>query len=332
MSYLISVIIPVYNAERFLPICLESIIEAKIEGLEIILVDDGSTDKSSEVCRMYREKYPFVHYLFQENSGPSVARNLGLKNAKGIYISFFDADDYVDSKAFARHVELLRQSRADIWVSDFHRVADNGCILDRVYQIKNTESPIIDSAYLSEFLAAKDCVWNVWRYIFRREFLEQENLRFAEGFHCAEDLEFVVRAFGATQSFAFLHEPYYFYRVNYGTTLTRSYTFGRVSQLMEMLKRAFNGLSDGDVSRLLKAKLSREYILNLSLLYEVACSERAAVKRELHSAKQLMSGATGIYAMAAKIVEIIGLPLAARILYGMKRVKRLLRTIKTRNV
>ncbi|MBQ7895614.1 MAG: glycosyltransferase, partial [Oscillospiraceae bacterium] len=227
MSCLLSVIIPVYNAEKFLSICLESIIEARIDGLEIILVDDGSTDKSAEVCRVYQEKYPFVHYLYQENAGPSAARNNGLRYAKGQYVAFFDADDYVTPEVFAKHLELLTQYPAEIWVSDFERVADNGCVLDKVYQIKQSEAPITDNEYLTEFLAAKDCVWNVWRYIFKKDFLTENKLLFAEGYHCAEDLEFAVRALIKAECFAFYHEPYYSYRVNYGASLTRRYSLSR---------------------------------------------------------------------------------------------------------
>jgi len=292
-------------------------------------VDDGSTDESRSLCLEYSKRYSFISVLCQENSGPSAARNHGLRYARGEYVAFLDSDDYVSPELFAQRVNLLAGESADIWASDFRRVADNGCVLDEVNQIKSSPSPILDREYLPEFLAAKDCVWNVWRYIFRREFLDKKQLRFAEGYNIAEDLEFVVRALSAAESFAFFHTPYYFYRVNYGLSLTRSYTLPRVQQLMAMLKKARLHLGDGRANTLLKEKLSREYILNLSLLWEVPKADRAETLHELKSARELLVDAAGVYAVAAKVVGLIGIPLSAAALYSMKIAKRLVRSIKT---
>ena len=96
---LISVIIPVYNREGFLSKCIESVLSQKNVSLEIILVDDGSTDNSLAICRSYSEKYPFVKVIHQENSGIGAARNTGLDAATGDCIFFLDSDDIVDAKA-----------------------------------------------------------------------------------------------------------------------------------------------------------------------------------------------------------------------------------------
>lgn len=328
---LVSIIIPVYNAEKYLSDCIESLVSVARDAGEILLIDDGSQDQSAEICESYQREYPFVKVLRQANAGPSVARNLGLSVARGEYICFFDSDDYINPESFKRHIDFLEKTKADIWVSDFHRVADNGCILDRVYQIQETKQPIVDKAYLSQFLSAKDCVWNVWRYIFRREFLEMNNLFFAEGFHSAEDLEFVVRALSKAQNFAFFHEPYYFYRVNYGASLTRSYSCARVYQLMTMMRQAAGVLGNSAEDKLLKAKLAREYILNLSLLYEVTTKERKATLNELKAARKLLSGAQGIYFLAAIGVQTVGISLFGKLLYWLKCMKRHSRSIKTKN-
>ena len=321
---LLSVIIPVYNSAAYLPQCVDSILAAGIGGLEILLIDDGSTDNSPAVCREYAARHSCVRYYRRGNSGPSAARNRGLELAAGQYIAFFDSDDWVLPTAFADAVLRLESCGADIWASDFHRVADNGAVLDRVYQIKESSEPLPGS-YKTQFLSAPDCVWNVWRYIFRREYLDSAPLRFLEGYSCGEDLEFIVRALMGTENIAFFHEPYYCYRVNYGDTLTRRYSAERVRQLMTMLLTARRGLDDSAQARLLRQKLAREYILNLSLYAECPQDERDAAYTWLRSASELAEDAAGVYKAAATAVKVTGIRAAAWLLLGMKRVKRRVR-------
>lgn len=326
----LTIIIPIFNCCDKLPENMERLLRVEAKDIEILLIDDGSTDGSTELCRYYAAYYPIVHVCHQPNSGPAAARNRGMQLARGKYVTFADADDYIDPEAFGKSLELLRRIEADIWATDFCRVADNGCVLDRVYQIAPKAEPIIGRGYLSSFLAAKDCVWNIWRYIFSRAFIETNNLRFSEGYSIAEDLEFVVRALRLCERPAFFHEPYYSYRVNYGESLTRRYTAEHVRQLIRMLRSAALYLNTDEPSRLIRAKLAREYILNLSLMYEVPKTERAAALKELEAARLLMDGASGAYAAAAAGIKLLGIPASAALLLAMKRVKRLKRKIKTR--
>ena len=321
---LLSVIVPVYNSAAYLPRCVDSILAAGIGGLEVLLIDDGSTDGSPAVCREYSARHECVHYYRQENAGPSAARNRGLELAAGRYIAFFDSDDWVLPSPFAAAVSRLESCGADIWASDFRRVADNGAVLDRVYQIEESAEPLPGS-YKARFLAAPDCVWNVWRYIFRREYLDAAGLRFIEGYSCGEDLEFVVRALMGTESISFFHEPYYCYRVNYGDTLTRRYSAERVRQLMTMLLTARRGLDGSTESQLLRQKLAREYILNLSLYAECPQDERNAAYAQLCSASELAEDAAGVYKAAAIAVKVTGIRASAWLMLGMKRVKRRVR-------
>ena len=200
-------------------------------------------------------------------------------------------------------------------------------MLDRVYQIEESDEPLPGS-YKTQFLSAPDCVWNVWRYIFRREYLDADPLRFLEGYSCGEDLEFIVRALMGTENIAFSHEPYYCYRVNYGNTLTRRYSAERVRQLMTMLLTARRGLDDSEQARLLRQKLAREYILNLSLYAECPQDERNAAYAQLRSASELAENAAGVYKAAATAVKVTGIRAAAWLLLGMKRVKRRVRRHK----
>ena len=100
MKPLISVIVPVYNVEQYLKKCLDSVISQTYTNLEIILVDDGSTDNSLSICREFEKLDARVRVFSQNNRGPGSARNTGLNHAKGIYIAFVDSDDYLDKNIY----------------------------------------------------------------------------------------------------------------------------------------------------------------------------------------------------------------------------------------
>ena len=109
MEYKVSIIIPIYNEELYLEQCLESVYSQTYSNLEIILINDGSTDQSGEICKCFMKKDPRVIYYEQENYGQGIARNKGIEKSTGKYITFIDADDWVDEK----YIEILLDTIAD---------------------------------------------------------------------------------------------------------------------------------------------------------------------------------------------------------------------------
>ena len=326
----LSIIIPVYNAEKYLPDCLDSILAAGISNIEILLIDDGSKDRSAEVIRSYEERYPCIKGLFQENKGPSAARNLGLLQAAGEYICFFDSDDYVDPAAFAHRIQLLKEANADLWVSDYYKVADNKTLLQQTKQIPTDKGMWICDGCPEPFLQASDCFWNVWRYVFRRSFLLENDLCFCEGFHCAEDLEFMVRVLKAAKRWVLFHEPYYHYRIRYEDTLTRRYTLTRVEHTVEMLVRSSRNAGNGTCGKIVRERIGREYLLGLALLYEVPAEDRPGARKQLQKGIHLLRDTQGIYKLVGAVTRIWGIRLTAMLLVLAKRIQRLVRRWKSR--
>ena len=114
MYPLISVIIPIYNVETFLPSCIESVINQTYENLEIILIDDGSTDKSGKICDKYSENDSRITVIHKDNEGVAEARNTGIENMSGEYFCFVDGDDYVDNEYISEMYSLTKEYDADI--------------------------------------------------------------------------------------------------------------------------------------------------------------------------------------------------------------------------
>lgn len=130
MKPLISIIVPVYNAEKYLNQCLDSLQNQTYQNMEFVLVDDGSTDGSAAICAAYAEKDSRFRYLHQENGGVSAARNAGIDAASGAYLGFCDSDDWVETDMYETLYSLIETQQADVAVVSFFRAGDSTAVDD----------------------------------------------------------------------------------------------------------------------------------------------------------------------------------------------------------
>ena len=173
----VSVIIPVYNLSRWIEKCVTSVLEQTVSDIEIIVVDDGSTDDSYEIVkRMQAEHSEKIVLLSQENSGQAVARNRALDLACGKYIVFVDGDDYIEPSYLQCLLEKIEHENLDCVVCGYERVDEQGNVLQRVCP------DISNEMYQMKFLAACS-------KIFRLSYLREKNIRFPEG-KLYEDVSF----------------------------------------------------------------------------------------------------------------------------------------------
>lgn len=121
---MISVIIPIYNTESYLEQCIQSVINQTYKDLEIILINDGSTDNSGLICQKWKEQDPRIRYIKKENEGQGIARNLGIIRATGEYIIFVDSDDYLDKNLISKVYHYISEQNADICVYAHNGIGD----------------------------------------------------------------------------------------------------------------------------------------------------------------------------------------------------------------
>ena len=189
---LISIIIPVYNVEAYLAECLDSIFNQFIDGCEVIIINDGSTDNSRQILTEYQIKYPKLVIIDQENKGLSGARNTGIRNAQGEYLYFLDSDDYLLPNAIENVIQSIKST--DVEVIGFNALA-NG---EKVYipSFKVSDKPKIGIDFYVDFY--KDNGFypycNVPVYVYRKLFLDRYNLTFKEGLY-HEDILFSMFVF-----------------------------------------------------------------------------------------------------------------------------------------
>lgn len=180
MEELVSVIVPVYNVEKYLKKCITSINTDRYRNVEIILVDDGSTDSSGKICDECAEKDGRITVLHKENGGLSSARNAGIDVSNGKYIMFVDSDDYIVQDTIYKCMKYMNNYKADIAQFNYYRMNEEGLIVDSANYAKSVV--LIDNKKCREKLYKKsdsDIVVNVWNKIYSREVIG--NTRFVEG-------------------------------------------------------------------------------------------------------------------------------------------------------
>ncbi len=211
MNKKISVIVPVYNAEEYLPQCIESILKQDYENLELLLVDDGSSDKSMQICEEYVRRSGKVRVFAQKNSGVSAARNRGIEKAEGDYIVFVDADDYLPESCVLSRMAAQIGS-ADILVGDYMRLWNDKLLPAGSCSSFSGFSPEQGAFRFRGFFSVGTLSY-VWCKMYRRSFLQENHLRFGD-YAYAEDKLFNFYCYIRGAKYAFLTEPVYVYRKN----------------------------------------------------------------------------------------------------------------------
>lgn len=182
----LSIIVPVYNVEAYLPKCLDSLVHQTYQNLEILVIDDGSTDHSAKIIQQYAHQHPkLIKAYSKENGGLSDARNYGLDKSSGEYIGFVDSDDYVTPDMFAEMISLAEKHLAEMVICNIQKVDEYGNITQKLTQIPNMPEKIILKDYFSVF---SDISYFACNKIFKKNLFEGK--RFKKGVHF-EDIQLI---------------------------------------------------------------------------------------------------------------------------------------------
>ena len=216
----LSVIIPVYNTQEYLERCVNGVIANKGINMEIILVDDGSTDTSPSLCDNYSSKYDFIKAVHISNSGPATAKNRGLEIARGEYVAMIDSDDEPKHDMFERMINAAKKNDADIVCCNYLERYDDGST--RTFNYTN-ETTVLDHYHgVEHFLMKKKIYTQCWTKIYRRGMLEQFGVRNVEGLKTDEDFIFNICSFVHAQKTCIVDSPLYIYSIR-GTSLSKDY-------------------------------------------------------------------------------------------------------------
>ena len=224
----ISVIVPIYNAAQYLEQCLDSIVAQTLKDIEIILIDDGSTDGSSEICKKYLSDSRVIYY-YKENEGLAAARDDGMLRANGEYIGFVDADDWLKPEMYEKMYNAAKSNDSDIVFCNCQE-NENGHIFnpemaDGPYDREGIKNVILPKtlAYIGKHGEKRAIRWCNWLRIYKTETLNKNNIRFDRRLRRSQDLQLTYEATLAAQNYYYIAEPLYHNRVVHDS-LSRGYT------------------------------------------------------------------------------------------------------------
>lgn len=268
---LISIIIPIYNAEQYLPQCIDSILSQTYKLWECILIDDGSTDNSHSICNIYSARDSRIKVVQKKNEGVSIARNWGIERATGEFITFIDADDWVEPY----YLEcLIVNSNYDIVFFPYIKMFSNGENIS--YELKEMEASDEEGFWnIVEYLKSNEYKVNfygfTWNKLFCSNIIRQNNIRFVQGLKISEDEVFTLNYCLFAESIKVLSRPLYNYRV-LANSLTRA---KKNTSEQLLLARSFISL----INRASNSQIKRCFMPQIASIYcRAALMEPSIVK------------------------------------------------------
>jgi len=221
MNPLLSIIVPVFNAEVFLDECLESIVSQDYDNIEIICVNDGSTDKSLKILEKWMEKDNRFRIINETNRGPSAARNNGIKAAKGDFITFVDADDIVRNKIYSVSIKQMKENSLDVFIFACESFP-NGNVRTTGFQA----DIVMDAHQMfasNKHIQSTNALCFSCRFVFRTSIIKNNDLLFDERIRYGEDMVFNIDAICHSQRIMVTNEPFYLYRKNEMGAMSQAY-------------------------------------------------------------------------------------------------------------
>lgn len=230
----ISIILPVYNAEKYLHRCIDSILAQTYTDFELLIVDDGSTDGSGHICDEYAATDSRIRVFHKANGGVASARQLGVEEAQGEYSIHVDSDDWIEPEMLTRMHAKIVEEQADILIADFY--SDNG---KQSYRADES-TPSVKSIDILKDILTNHLFGALWNKLIRHSLYKRFNIRFIKNIDYCEDVLILVQMLQHDLKVKFLHEAYYHYDVSNLNSISRNFTsktYQVRKRFLEELKR-----------------------------------------------------------------------------------------------
>lgn len=265
----VSIIVPIYNVEKYLEKCLETLVNQTLQEIQIILVNDGTKDNSGEIAKKYQQKYPEkIIYLEKENGGLSDARNYGIPHATGEYIAFLDSDDYVELSLYEEMYNVAKTENSDMVECDF------------IWEYPNKSKQDKGVLYEGKKERLEKVRVVAWNKLIKREILEKAQITFPKGYRY-EDVEFTYKLIPYLEKVSFLKKPYIHYVQREGSIANSQNE--RTKEIFEVLEHVIEYYKEKGIYEEYKTQLEyiyTRYLLCSSLLRMVKIQDKK-IRKEL---------------------------------------------------
>lgn len=240
----VSVIVPIYNAEKYLKQCLDSIQRQTLKDIEVIMIDDGSTDGGSEIAKSYLSDNRFSYY-YKENEGLAAARADGIKRASGEYLGFIDSDDWIESDMYEKMYNAAKSNDSDIVFCNCIENENDHKFTPEMrtgaYDRENIKQYILPRtlAYIGKRGEKRAIRWCNWLRIYKHSFVKQHHIEFDRRFRRSQDLQFTYETTLAAQNYYYLGDDYLLHNRVVGDSLSRGYTKNMWNLYVPLIERLY---------------------------------------------------------------------------------------------
>ena len=285
----VTIVLSIYNVEKYLERCINSVVNQTYKNLEIILVDDGATDSCPQICDEWAKKDSRIKVIHKKNAGLGMARNTGIENANGEYICFFDSDDYITLDAIEKLVNIAKKEKSDIVTFGFSRVDRNGNITEEHIptstKVTYTGDEICND-FLADMIAPQTAssdrqnLWmSAWASFYSLELIKKANWRFvSEREIISEDVYSLLHLYKHLDRVSVLSESLYFYCEN-DASLTHTYRSDRVEKIRNFYDSCNNAAKDMGYGDKVFDALKQPYIsFNIAALKMIITSDEPRKK------------------------------------------------------
>lgn len=329
-----SIIIPVYNVEKYLDQCVCSVLSQTYEDYEIFLIDDGSTDSSGNICELYKNKFSRkIKVIHQKNGGLSKARNIGISYAQGVYIIFLDSDDYFLDKHALSKIRAKAEGQ-DLIAFEWKEIPDN--LKDSDIATYYPKYPLEKNFDAREFLekslsADPGMPWYACRFVYKRQYIQEYKLLFKEG-RLYEDVLFTPKTVLLAKSVSILAYPVYGYRVGRSGSITSTVKYKNLydhlyaSVYNVKLVNSMSGLTDNLRTRLLSNFAEGYFSVMINVYALPTKEERIEIIEQLKLHRNISQYANGKKQVIARaIMNTFGIMPTIWLLNMRRVVKRMLK-------
>lgn len=326
----VSVIIPVYNVEKYLPKCVDSVIGQTYADLEIICVNDGSPDNSADILEGYAQKDSRIKIINQTNQGLSGARNTGISHATGEYIVFVDSDDWLDTQAIEEAVSVMQKNSCDAVMWGYTREFADKSVEKKIFDgdriFGEAESRDIHRR-LTGLSGAElshpentDALVTAWGKLYRTDIIKENKLSFVDTkIIGTEDLLFNMHYFGFVKSSAFIDKPFNHYRKDNESSLTRSYKSQLFVQWSELYSRIRTYIEENSLGADFRTALDNRICLSMIGLGLNELCNKSSHSVRIKNLKSILESEP--YVRAYKNLEFGFFPIHWKIFFLMCRVR-----------
>ncbi len=287
---LITVVVPVYNVEKYINRCIESIVCQTYTDIEILLIDDGSPDRCPEICDNWAIRDERIRVIHKENQGLGMARNTGIENANGEYICFFDSDDFIAGETIEKAYELAKKDNSEMVVFGLNTVSENGKVTDSFIPWNKpslyTGDEVVND-FLPEFIApdpfgdgSRKFYMSSCVSLYSMELINKSGWRFvSERDIISEDIYSLADLFSNVESVSVLPEALYYYRKN-DCSLSRKYRADRYDKIKDFYIKCADLCERKGYNQNIMHRISKPYLAyTISALKQESRVSEDAVKR-----------------------------------------------------